>query len=179
MFENTLAYIGLQFAKFQFRSDIDQVQSLTDFFRGARNVLITLPVGYEEAVIAGNALRNFRERMSRIHLTVVHNSTRETALANFPKCEVVRIDPADINKFSLPVRSLIQRIFNRQYDAAVDLNIDFVLHTAYICKASRAKARVGFASPVSDVFYNVILNLNKKRTPQALYEKFAECLAMF
>ena len=179
MFEGALAYLGLQFAKFQFRNDFDQPQALTDFFRGAQNVLITMPVGYEDAIIAGNALRNFRERMSKIHLTVLHNSTRETALANFPKCEVVRLDPTDINKFSLPTKAVLQRVFTKEFDVAVDLNLDFVLHTAYICKASRAKVRVGFSGPVSDVFYNIILNLNKQRTPQALFEKFAECLSMF
>ena len=179
MFESALAYIGLQFAKFQFRNDFDQVQPLTDFFRGAHNILITMPVGYEDAIIAGNALRNFRERMSKIHITIVHKSTRETALANFPKCEVVRFDPADINKFSLPTKAVLQRVFTKEFDVAIDLNLDFVLHTAYICKASRAKARVGFSSQVSDFFYNVTLNLNKQRTPQALYDKFAECLSMF
>ncbi|MDI6766290.1 MAG: hypothetical protein QME52_05650 [Bacteroidota bacterium] len=179
MFENILGYLGLQFAKFQFRSSIDHVQSMTEFFRNARNMLITLPIGYEEAIIAGNALRNYRERMKTIHLTVVHNSTRETALANFPKCEVVRLDPTDINKFSLPIKSVLERIFTCDYDVAIDLNLDFVLHTAYICKASGAKVRVGFSSPDSDIFFNVHLNLNKQRTPQALYDKFTECLAMF
>ncbi len=179
MFENMLAHLGLQFAKFQFRSSIDHVQPLTEFFRNARNILITLPIDYEEAIIAGNALRNFRDKMKTIHLTVVHNSTRETALANFPKCEVVRLDPADINKFSLPTKSLMERIFTKDYDVAIDLNLDFVLHTAYICKASGAKVRVGFSNPVSDAFFNVHLNLNKQRTPQALYHKFTECLEMF
>jgi hypothetical protein len=79
----------------------------------------------------------------------------------------------------LPTKAILQRIFTKEFDVAVDLNLDFVLHTAYICKASRAKVRVGFSSQVSDVFYNIILNLNKQRTPQALYDKFAECLSMF
>jgi len=179
MFENVLAYLGLQVAKFQFRNDFDQVQPMTKFLRGARNVLIIMPVEYDYSVIAGNALRSFRERMKEIHLTVVHNSTRETALANFPRCAVVRLDPQDVNKFSLPARIALQRILTREYDVAIDLNLDFVLHTAYICKASRAKVRVGFTSPVSEVFFNISLNLNKQRTPQVVYEKFAECLAMF
>jgi hypothetical protein len=168
MFESVLAYLGLQVAKFQFRNDFDQVQPMTKFLRGAQNVLIIMPVGYEYAVIA-----------KEIHITVVHNSTRETALANFPRCVVVRLDPPDVNKFSLPTKVALQRILTREYDVAIDLNLDFVLHTAYICKASRAKVRVGFTSPVSDVFFNISINLNKQRTPQVVYEKFAECLAMF
>jgi len=180
MFEDAFAYLGLQFAKFQFRSDIDQVQPMTEFFRGAKKILITLPTGYEDALLAGNALRDFRDRLNHLHLTVINNSTRATLLANFPKCEVVRIDPNDINRFSLPTKTLLQRIFHCQYEVAVDLNLDFVLHTAYICKASRAKVRVGFVNPASDLFFNVLINLNKARkTPQVLYEKFAEILAMF
>jgi ADP-heptose:LPS heptosyltransferase len=179
MFENALAYLGLQFAKFQFRNDFDTVQPLTQFFRGAESVIITLPVGYDQAIIASNALRSFREKMQDIHITVVHSSTRETALASFPRCEVVRLDPTDINRLSLPTKSMLQRIITHEFDVAVDLNLDFVLHTAYICKASRAKARVGFASPVADMFFNIVLNFNKQRTPQALYESFADCLAMF
>jgi hypothetical protein len=179
MFERTLALLGYQFAKFQFRGDVDTVQPMTNFFSGARNVLITLPIGYEEAIVASNALRAFRNRWNHLHLTVVNNSTRATSLIDFPKCEIVRIDPLDINKFSLPSRSLLQRIFTRQYDVALDMNLDFVLHTAYICKASRAKIRVSFTHQASDVFFNVQLNLKRQGSPQSLYEKFASCLAMF
>jgi ADP-heptose:LPS heptosyltransferase len=179
MFERALALVGYQFAKFQFRNEFDTVQPMTDFFSGAKNVLIALPVGYEEAIVASNALRAFRSRWLHLHLTVIHNSTRATSLIDFPKCEVVRIDPPEINKFSLPTKSLLQRIITRQYDVALDMNLDFVLHTAYICKASRAKVRVGFAHQASDVFFNVQLNLRRHGSPQSLYEKFASCLAMF
>jgi ADP-heptose:LPS heptosyltransferase len=180
MLENALAYIGLQFSKFQFRNDFDHVQPLTDFFRTARNVLVTLPVGYDDAVVASKALRDFRARWDKQHMVVVHTSTRSTSLADFPNCEVVRIDPNDINRFSLPRASLLQRIFKNDFDVAIDLNLDFVLHTAYICKASRAKVRVGFIRPpIADVFFNVQMNITHQRTQQALYDKFAACLAMF
>ena len=178
MFERALAWMGLQFARFQFRNDIEKVHALTDFFSGARNVLILLPVGYDEAIIASNALREYRHRLNHLHLTVVNSGTRTTSLIDYTRCEVIRIDPTDINKFSLPRRSLLQRIESRDYDTAVDLNLDFVLHTAYICKASGARVRVGFTHPSADMFYNVQLNL-KEGTPQSIYSHFAACLAMF
>ena len=179
MFEHTMSKLGYLFAKFQFRSDIDHVQPMTEFIKGARNVLIILPVGYEEAAVASDALFRTCRELSHVHLTVIHTSTRATSLTVFPKCEVIRLDPADINRFSLPTKSLMQRVFNREYDVAMDLNLDFVLHTAYICKASRARVRVGCAHAASDLFYNVQLNLNKQSSPQVLYQKFASCLAMF
>ena len=179
MLERVYAYLGLQIARFQFRSDIDTVQPLTTFFTGAKNVLVVLPTGYEEAIIAGDALHAFRNRLMHLNLTVVHTSTRATSLSDFPRSEVIRIDPENINKLSLPRKELLQRIMHREYDAAVDLNLDFVLHTAYICKASRARVRVGFVHQWSDLFFNVQFNIDKQRTPQVVYEKFAACLAMF
>ena len=179
VYDRLLSFLGLQFAKFQFRSDIDVVQGMTNFFTGADHVLILLPVGYDESIHAGNALRAFRNRLSHLHLTVVNTGTRATSLVDFPKCEVIRIDPVDINKFSLPTKPLLTRILAQRYDVAMDLNLDFVLHTAYICKASRAKVRVGFTHAPGDVFFNVQMNFHRQRSAQSAYEQFASCLSMF
>ena len=179
MFDQAFSRLGFLFAKLQFHGDVDQVQPLTEFIKGARNMLIILPLGYEEAAVASDALFRTCRELSHVHLTVIHTGTRATSLTVFPKCEVIRIDPADINRFSLPTRSLMKRIFKHEYDVAMDLNLDFVLHTAYICKASRAKVRVGCTHAASDLFYNVQLNLNTHSPPQAVYQKVASCLAMF
>jgi hypothetical protein len=179
MFEKAMTYFGYRFAKFQFRSDVDAVQPMTEFFRNAKSVLVVLPVGYEHAIIAGDALRNVCKHLKHLQLTVINNSTRETSLSEFAKCEVVRLNPEDLNSFSLPKKQVMQRIFSREYDVAIDLNLDFVLHSAYICKASRAKVRVGSAHAVADQFYNVQLKLRESGSPQEFYRKFAACMAMF
>lgn len=180
MLERLYKYVGLQFARFQFRNEIDKMQQMTNFMGRAKNVLIALPMGYNEANIASDAIRATREQFKHVNLAVINNSTRMTSLVDFPKCEVIRLDPVDLNRFFLPTKSLLQRVLCREYDVAIDLNLDFVLHTAYICKATRAGVRVGFAChPYSEMFYNVLLNLNTSRTPKAIYENFAACLSMF
>ena len=173
------SYLGMQYTRFQFRSTIDEVQSFTEFFSTAQSVLIALPVGYDAANLASEALEQFRQRLSHLQLTVIHNSSRYTSLTEFPKCEVIRLNPLDINKFSLPSKPLLKRVLSREYDVAMDLNFEFVLHTAYICRASRAKVRIGFAHPHADLFYNVQLNTQSAQTPQAMYGRFAACLDMF
>ena len=180
MFEDAFAYLGLQYARLQFRRDMDEVQSMTDFLRNAKSVLVTLPQRYEDAVMASDALRAVRaKQQGSIHLTVIHTSTRSTSLADFPNSEVIRIDQTDIGRCSLPTRQFLRRVQQRHYDVAIDVNLDFVLHTAYICRASRAYVRVGFAHPTADAFFNVQLKLNRSNSPQVLYRQFAECLAMF
>ncbi|MBI3765584.1 MAG: hypothetical protein HY277_03665, partial [Ignavibacteriales bacterium] len=71
MFEGALAYLGFQFAKFQFRSEVDQVQPFSEFLQRARNVLIMMPTGYEEAILAGDALRAFRDQLNHLQITIV------------------------------------------------------------------------------------------------------------
>jgi hypothetical protein len=180
MLDRTFAQVGLQFAKFQFRSDFDTPQDLTRFFTGARNILVTMPRGYDNAVLAGNALHRHRDALKDVHLTIIHTGTRETNLSSFLHSQIIRITPADVNRFSLPRRALLARIYTREYDVALDLNLDFVLHSAYICKASRARVRVGLhEGPLSDLFFNVRVELAERRAPQSIYENFAACLMMF
>ena len=94
--------MGLQFAKFQFRSDIDQIQTLTQFFHNARNILITLPVSYEDASMASDALLGILQKREDVHVTIVSSGTRETSLATCLHSQVVRLDPTDLNRFFLP-----------------------------------------------------------------------------
>ena len=116
MFERAFAFAGLQFAKTRFRGESDASQPLTDFFSGARNVLIALPTGYDEAIHASNAIRVFRDHLAHLQLTVINNSTRTTSLIDFPKCEVIRMQPTDINRFSLPTAPILRRILSQEYD---------------------------------------------------------------
>ena len=171
--------IGLRLARYEFRNETDPLQPMSNFFSGARNVLVLLPAGYDEAILASEALSAQREKLANVHLVVVHNSTRFTSLAMFPRSEVIRLDPPDINRFFLPRKGVVQRLPKCAYDVAIDFNLDFVLHSAYICRASRAKVRVGFARAEGDTFYNVHLQFNEQRTKQALFDKYVKCLSMF
>jgi hypothetical protein len=179
MMQRAFTYLGYRYAKYQFRADEDDVRDLTDFFRTAKSMLVILPVGYEEALIAGTILRDALKQHRNLQLTVIHNSTRETPLSELARCEVLRLNPGDINRFSLPKKPIMKRLADHKYDVAVNLNLDFILHTAYICKASRASVRVGCTHLASDVFYNVQVNLTTPASPHVLFKKFAECMAMF
>jgi len=179
MFESIRKTLGLWYARWQFRKDVDHSRQLTDFLEQAGNVLVVLPVGYDHAVVAGNTLKKLFDRLKNVHLTVVTAGVRGTALDDMVKSEVVRIDDIDIGKIYLPKKATLRRVLTRTYDVALDLNLDFVLHAAYICKASRAPVRVGIARQNSELFFNVQLNLDRTVSPQTLYEKYSQYLGMF
>ena len=179
MIQRAFTFLGYQYAKYKFRGDVDEVRPMTDFFQTAKSMLVILPVGYEEALIAGTIVRDLLKQRRNLQLTVIHNSTRETPLSELSRCKVVRLNPEDISRFSLPRKSIIKSLAREKYDVAVNLNLDFILHTAYICKASRASVRVGCTHLASDVFYNVQVNLAKPASPHVLFKRFADCMAMF
>ena len=171
--------LGLLYARWHFRKERDYEQSLTDFFRRSRSILVLLPQGYEEAAIAGTTLRKLKDFLKNMHLTIVTTGIRPTPLSDSLRSEVIRVDNADVNKFFLPRKAVLQRILGRPYDVAIDLNLDFVLHAAYICKASRAPVRVAAMRRHGEMFFNVQLNLDRSAPPQIIYEKFVQCLGMF
>jgi hypothetical protein len=179
MLERLTQRFGYTFATLQFRSQKDPPRQMTGFLRTAQQVLITLPVGYEAAVAAGSALQQIRNTLTQAQLTLVHTGTRETGVTGYMRCEVVRVDQDDINRFALPRRSLLQRIMSHPYDVAIDLNLDFVLHTAYICRASGASIRVGCVPDPSETFFNVQIRPAGGKSGQRSYDSVTAALAMF
>ena len=61
---------------------------------------------------------------------------------------------SDIGNSLLPSKRLVKEIFQYNYIAAADLNIDFNLITAYFVHNSNAQLRVGFKSDHSDLCFN-------------------------
>ncbi|MDP2209354.1 MAG: hypothetical protein Q8K98_11400 [Bacteroidota bacterium] len=179
MFEHTLEYIGLQYTKFLHRKEKDTSQELTDFLTRSRSILIVLPVDYEDAQAAGNAFRTIRDTLENKEITIVTEGIRSTSLSELPKSKVIRISASHINKFFLPRQHFLERIRQAHFDVTIDLNLDFVLYAAYICKATDAKYRIGLADRAADTFYNVQFNFNKSQPASYIYQQFVQYLKMF
>lgn len=177
MLESFRRSLGTTIARLQFRRRGDTVVSFTDSFSKGKRGLVVLPLTPSPHSLQP-VLEFLRRTIGETRLTVVaeeHDSSVATVL---PRAEVVRISIAEINRLYLPTRPILQRITARQYDVAVDLNLDFLLPSGYICRASNARIRAGFLRPGADLFYN----LQVQAVPgegRSLYDRFASCLQMF
>lgn len=178
LFRKIQVLIGLWYARWRLRNQKDFRQDFTSFMREARSILVVLPMVYEEAAIAGQALKKLIDGRSDLHLTIVTTGVRATPL-NYGRADVIRIDDVDLTPLFLPRSTVLHRVVAHQYDLAVDLNLDFVLHAAYICKASRAPIRVGVRKNHGETFFNVELRVDRSGSPQLDYSKFIELLSMF
>ncbi len=179
MFEKSLEKLGIIYSKFTFRKDRDHQQNLTNFISTAKRILLILPADYEDSQIACAAFKNLKEKLQNTELTIIAEGIRSIPITDSLKSKVIRISEVHINKFFLPRKTLLDRIQESTFDVAIDLNLDFLLYSAYICKVTGARYRIGFTSKYSDLFFNIQFNFNKSQKPIEIYTQLVEYLKKF
>ncbi len=179
MFDGILKYFGLKYAQFTFRKEIDVAQQFNGFLQNARKILIIMPVRYDDAQSVGAEFKKLNDKLENSNITIVVEGIRAAQLTENTKSRIIRLSQSHVNKFFLPRKLFLERVLESEYDVAIDLNLDFVLYAAYICRASNAKIRVGFSSDVADVFYNFQINIDKTKNAQEIYAQLIEYLKKF
>ncbi len=76
---------------------------------------------------------------------------------------------SDIGRSLLPSDSLVKEIFQYNYIAAADLNIDFNLTTAYFVNNSNVQLRIGFKSDYSDFCFNMQIDKKEDNSIESGY----------
>ena len=178
MFERLRERIGLFYAKIHFREP-DEVQTFTDAVKRARNALVIMPSDRIHSEMSRPLLQFIHNRFRGNNLTVIVPEEARPVVHQLPHCDVIHLHQNDIGSFALPKRGIIHRIQRNEYDLVVDLNVEFSLAAAYLCKASRSRLRVGFATEYADTFFNLQIKTDAARNVKTTYERLAACLGMF
>ncbi len=151
--------------------------SFTGSLSSGQRVLVILPLSPSEPP-ANAILELFRTRYGEERLTLVADTADTRVGTLLPHSEIIRITGEEVTRLFHPKADVLKRITTRTYDAAIDLNLDFLLPSGYICKASNARVRVGFARPGADFFYNFQVQVEGHHI-DAVYDHLAACLKMF
>jgi ADP-heptose:LPS heptosyltransferase len=112
-------------------------------------------------------------------ITVVSGLHEVDVMRILPRSHFLHFHEHEINAFFLPRRELLRRATSRRPDVAIDLNLDFVLPSAYICRVSGARIRVGFARKHADIFYNFQIRPDPTLARKLIYDRLAGCLDRF
>jgi len=179
MLESLRRSIGLQFARFHFRRFPETVISFTDAISEAHDALLIMPLGNMQLLPTVIVIDVLKKRFREENITIVTGDGGHEVMRLLPHSPVVRILPTEITSFFLPRKDLVQRVNRRTYDVAIDLNLDLLLPSAYICKESRARVRVGFAGKQADTFYNLQIKQDPALSKQLVFDRLAKCLEMF
>ena len=179
MLDSLRRSIGMQAARFHFRASQEKVISFSHSIPTSDRVLVVMPPGQSTGEGQAHVLRFLREHFDEPDITVVAPAGGTPVERVLPRCRVLLVGPGDVNGFFLPRRSFLTRVAERNYDLALDLNLDFMIPSAYICKESNARVRMGFSAYHADSFFNFQIRLEPASRNEHAYDRLVQCLEMF
>jgi hypothetical protein len=177
MLETFRHMLGIRTARWHFRRLRNDVISFTDSLSTGKQALLILPLT-PTTYSPASVIDLVRSRFPENRLTIVAEEHDTGAAVLLPQSTIVRVSLAQLDWLFRPSRDITQRVARQTYDVAIDLNLDSLLPSAYICKGSNARVRVGFARKGAEHFYNFVLQPDTARTG-ALFDRLAACLKMF
>jgi ADP-heptose:LPS heptosyltransferase len=179
MLEGLRRSIGFQIARIHFRNVRERVISFSNAVSSAQQALLIMPFRRREVLPTVMVIDFLKKHFSEENITVVTDDHGLDAMRLLPRSQFVHILVSEVSMFYLPRRSVIQRIRQKKYDLAIDLNLDLVLPSGYICKESNARVRVGFVKRRSETFYNLQIQPDPTLSKKLIYDRLVKCLQMF
>jgi hypothetical protein len=159
-----------------FRQYRDRMMNFTDALSRARRALVIFPESPLDHESVLTLFRYLLRKFSSEEMTVLIRDDQLFAMASTPPLRTLTYSQRDLNAWFVPRRELLQRMEANTFDVALDLNINFSLPGAFLCKASNAPLRVSFAKKDGDQFYN--FQVQTKGT-NGNYKSLLKCLDMF
>lgn len=179
MFDTARTTAGLLYSRFRYRKSQEPVVSFTNAFSAAERVLLIMPMQRREFLPTIMIIDLLKKRFREENITVVSDDHGREAVRMLVRSQFIHIHKDEITPLFLPRRQVLSRVSQKRYDIAIDLNLDLVLPSAYICKESNARVRVGFARKQSDLFYNLQIQPDPLLDRKTVYDRMANFLQMF
>lgn len=179
MFESARKAIGFQIASFRLRKSTEHIVSFCGAVTKSERALLILPFHYHETVSTNVVISLLKNHFRDEDITVVTDSHALEPAQMLPRAQFIHVLDTEITPFFLPRANLMARITKKSYDLALDLNLDLVLPSAYICRESNARVRIGFLRKQSELFYNFQIQPDLSLSRKLIYDRVAHCLAMF
>ncbi|MBI5472403.1 MAG: hypothetical protein HY961_08675 [Ignavibacteriae bacterium] len=179
MLESLRMSLGIKLARRRFHKAKDPVLSFVDAVSGSKRALVIMPLDQRELLSAMNVIEMLKKKFAEEAITVVGDERGMETLRLMPRSHFIQIREADLTRIYHPRAEFLTRLKGTTFDLAIDLNLDLVLPSAYICRESNARVRVGFAGPNADSFFNLQIQPDPTLSRTGIYDRVARCLHMF
>lgn len=179
MVDGLRRFAGLQISRFRFRKTREKVIPFTRSVTDARDVLVVMPLDRRQLLNTVFVIDLLRKKFREENVTFVTHEENQELMRMMPRSQFISLFASETSLFYLPIGEVVNRVQRKTYDLAIDLNLDFLLPSAYICKVSGARVRIGFVRKGADTFFNFQLRTDRSLTPQNVYDRLATCLTMF
>lgn len=179
MLEGFRRTVGLSYSRLHFRRNRDRILNFTDALTRARKALIIFPESTPDSESTSTLFRYLLRKFSSEDLMVLLRNNQLHAMASIPRVKTLVYSSDDISTWFVPRRDLVKKMEINSFDLALDLNVEFSLPGAFLCKASNAPLRVSFAKQNGDQFYNLQVQTKRAAISSQSYRSLLKCLDMF
>ena len=178
MFDDFRRRIGLSYTRFHFRAKKESPIRFSDVVTRSRKALILFPEQPLDPGTAEMILRYLTRRFSNGSTTVIVREDLRSALPALSAARVITYTAEEVTSWFTPRSALIRRIKTSTFDVALDLNVNFALPSAFLCKESGAPVRVSFTKLNADEFFNLQVRTRLIDNPSNAYQSLMRCLDM-
>jgi len=154
---------------------IDQID-FSSLLEKSYSFLVMMPeeeVDFHHAVFVLEYLKSKSK-----HATIMTKDYRVSLINQNLRQGLIEFEIRDISKIKLPVKKLISKLREKNFDVVLDLNRKENLFYSYAVSQIKSKIKISFEKKGSDKFYNFQVSC-KNKEPEEAYKYLVNCLQMF
>lgn len=146
--------LGCEKLATKFRSLKDTVQ-LPVIVTQDKSILICLPEDVQDPTFCQKLIAKYKELFN--NYTIQFCATSAQAHLIKSSCSCLFYSQSSLTITKKLDETIKQVIRGDNYQIAIDLNQNFSLTAALICKSSKANTRITFAKPNANIFFNILV----------------------
>jgi len=127
-------------------------------------ILICMPEDEKEFRIARYVFKSVFAAEVSNRVTIILTENNSNSFQQETNARKIVLKKSDIGFWKIPKSKWIIDQGFSEYDLTVDLNTNFCLYSAYLCKKLGNGLLIGFSWNNSDEFYNVVLEMQGTHT---------------
>lgn len=171
--------VGLWYSMLHFGRRKDHVLHFTRAISTARNALVCIPESVTDPLLLDEVFEFLTRKFSSNNVILVSKKQFSKTLPTRYGFALITYSDEDLNQWFLPRSELLRKVKKSTFDLALDLNRDFALTSAYLCRESQAPLRVSFTKRHADEFYNFQIQTREQSEEALAYTNLLNCMQMF
>lgn len=146
--------------------------------KGVNSVLIILPDQMEEYRIAHHYFKSIQDEHPEIRFAFLVLSAAIAKSAESAKNGFITISEDDLDRWSLPNQSFIQKVYSSSYDAVINLSSRSNLITDWIMRFAKSPIRIGYHPQKESQVYNLLIERKGRVSLEKTYIRIQKLLGL-
>ncbi|NQV37335.1 MAG: hypothetical protein HQ509_04910 [Candidatus Marinimicrobia bacterium] len=145
---------------------------------GVNSMLVILPDLVEEYRVARHYFKSVQDLHPEIHFTFLIPTSHIVDSVESSSNGIIIITENDLDRWHLPEKSFITKVFSRPYDAAINLSSRSNLIADWIMRFAQCPLRIGYHSQKESHNYNLLIERKGRVSLEKTYVQIQRLLGL-